>query len=301
MVDCEYHLSCKNSPNRFQRDRRTGAIADEGEGARMIHYSFIITEPLSSFSSPDQLRGVLALLKECGYEGVELNLAEPPEVDLDRMDQWLTELGLIVPAFLTGGAYGEGLCLSSPDEAVRDRTAARLIRYLDTAAAFDALLVIGLLQGLRSDEPDPDVANGRIAAGLRKVASAAEQRGVQMVLEPVNHLQVGFNNSVAEVRALVAAVGSPALQPMVDTIHLNIEERSLVQPILDCGSELGHVHLCESNGSLFGTGHIDCARVLRALEAIDYDRFASVKVYRGATLEEAARTSIDHLLKLGPT
>ena len=267
----------------------------------MIHYSFIITEPLSSFSSPDQLRGVLALLKECGYEGVELNLAEPPEVDLDRMDQWLTELGLIVPAFLTGGAYGEGLCLSSPDEAVRDRTAARLIRYLDTAAAFDALLVIGLLQGLRSDEPDPDVANGRIAAGLRKVASAAEQRGVQMVLEPVNHLQVGFNNSVAEVRALVAAVGSPALQPMVDTIHLNIEERSLVQPILDCGSELGHVHLCESNGSLFGTGHIDFARVLRALEAIDYDRFASVKVYRGATLEEAARTSIDHLLKLGPT
>jgi sugar phosphate isomerase/epimerase len=265
----------------------------------VIHYSFIITEPLSAFSPPDQLRRFLGLLKECGYGGVELNLTDPPDVDFERLGQWLTELGLVVPAFLTGVAYQEGLCLSSPDGDVRARTVARLIRYLDTAAAFDATLVIGLLQGLRSDEPNADVANGRIAAGLREVSSVAEERGVPMVLEPVNHLQVGFNNSVAEVRLLLEAVGSPALKPMVDTIHLNIEERSLIQPILDCGSDLGHVHLCESNGSLFGSGHIDFAAVLRALDSINYGGFASIKVYRGAKLEEAARASIDHLLQLG--
>ena len=85
---------------------------------------------------------------------------------------------------------------------------------------------------------------------------------------------------------------------MVDTIHMNIEEKSLVQPILDCGAQLRHVHLCESNGALFGTGHIDFGAALRALEQIGYEGFASVKVYRNATLEEAARSSREYLRQI---
>ena len=169
------------------------------------------------------------------------------------------------------------------------------------AKRFNAILVVGLLQGLRSDEADPTIATSRITDCLRQVAASAEQKEIELVIEPVNHLQVGFHNSVSEVRQLVKIVNSPALKPMVDTIHMNIEERSLVQPILDCGSELRHVHLCESNGSLFGTGHIEFAEVLKALDVIGYDRFSSVKVYRGATLEEAARSSIVHLRKLVST
>jgi sugar phosphate isomerase/epimerase len=260
----------------------------------MTHYSYILMDLLTSVSD-NALRRTLALLRECGYEGVELNLTEPPGVDWDRLEGWLGDLDLVVPSFLTGAAYHDGLCLSSPDRSVRRRTVKRLIGYLDTAKRFDAVLVVGLLQGLRSDESDPNRANRRIADCLREVAAAAEEIEVDLVVEPVNHLQVGFNNSVAEVRELVQTVGSPALRPMVDTVHMNIEETSLVEPILDCGPELRHVHLCESNGSLFGTGHVNFAAVLQALDEIHYDGFASVKVYRGAALEEAAHASIQYL------
>jgi len=263
----------------------------------MLHYSYILVDPLSSFGSDDELRRVLAFLKECGYEGVELNLTEPSGIDLDRLEQWITDHGLVIPAFLTGEAYQQGLCLSSPDKAIRQRTIQRLIDYLDRAEQFNAILVIGLLQGQLSDEPEPGVANRRIADCLRDVAAIAEERGVELVLEPVSHLQVGFNNSVSEVRQMIEIIGSPALRPMVDTMHMNIEEHSLVQPILTCGSALRHVHLCESNGSLFGTGHIDFAAVLSALDTIRYEGFVSVKVYRGVTLEEAARSSMDYLRK----
>ncbi len=84
---------------------------------------------------------------------------------------------------------------------------------------------------------------------------------------------------------------------MVDTIHMNIEETSLVEPIRECGDRLRHVHLCESNGSLFGTGNVDFGSVLKSLDEIGYRRFASVKVYRGAALEEAAPASIEYLRK----
>ena len=270
----------------------------------MARYSFLFAEPLAQVGADDDIRRFLGQVRELGYEGIELNLTRPPDPDVTRLQRWLAESGLSLPSFLTGAAYGEGLCLCSPDSGVRQRTVQRLVEYVDTARHFGAILVVGLLQGLRTDEPDPEAANRRIVGCLRDVAAAAADSGVELVIEPVNHLQVGFNNSVAEVRRLVEAVGSPALGPMVDTIHMNIEDPSLVQPILDCGHNLRHVHLCESNGARFGSGHIDFGAVLQALEEVDYKRFASVKVYRMADLGEAARTSIEYLRAVasgGPT
>ncbi len=267
----------------------------------MFRYSYIIIQPLESFGSHQRMRETLALLKECGYAGVELNWTGSPALDLDRLEQWLSEMELVIPSLLTGEVYSQGFCLSSPDRSIRQRTVERLTAYLDAARQFKAVLVVGLLQGLLSDEPDVEAAHGRIRRGLQELAAQAEEKGVEVVVEPVNHLQVGFHNTVAEVRQLVAEVGSPALKPMVDTIHMNVEERSLVEPILACGSALRHVHLCESNGSLPGTGHLDFAAVLGTLARIGYDRFASVKVYRGAELEEAAPRSLDYLRQLHPS
>ena len=195
----------------------------------MIRLSYLVLPRLTAFESPERFKGVLAYVRECGYEGVELNITEPFGIEPAVLEGMIEEVGLAIPSFLTGEAYADGLCLSSPDASVRRRTVERLIRYVDVASRFHAVLVVGLLQGLRRDEPDPDVANRRIVDGLKPVAEAAGAKGVDLVIEPVNHLQVGFNNTVAEVRALIAAIGSPAVRPMVDTIHLNIEE-SLVDP-----------------------------------------------------------------------
>ena len=249
---------------------------------------------LASIPAAD-LRRVLGVLRDAGYEGVEFNLTEPFGIDPGELEKLLSEVGLVVPSFLTGEAYFDGLCLSSPRADVRRQTVERLIRYLDIARRFGSILVVGLLQGTRRDEPDVHVAAARIAEGLRSVAAEAESRGVEFVIEPVNHLQVGFHNSVAEVNELIRRVDSPSIQPMVDTVHMNIEENSLTQPILDCGARLRHVHLCESNGGRFGSGHVDFGAVLGTLRRIGYSGFCSVKVYRQLGVEEAARSSIAYL------
>jgi sugar phosphate isomerase/epimerase len=265
----------------------------------MTRLSYLVLPRLTAFKSPDQFSHLLRHVRECGYDGVELNITEPFGIEPGLLEEMIGEIGLAIPSFLTGEAYADGLCLSSPDASIRRRTVERLIRYVDVAARFHAVLVVGLLQGLRRDEPDPNVANRRIAEGLKQVAEAAGAKGVDLVIEPVNHLQVGFNNTVAEVQSLIAAIGSPAVRPMVDTIHLNIEERSLTDPILDCGKSLRHVHLCESNGGPFGTGHVDFMAVDRALNQIGYTGFASVKVYRQSDLATAVRESIDYLCRIG--
>ena len=256
----------------------------------MDHLSFMLIDPPSRWGG--RIDDTFRLVKSAGYAGVELNLTTELAGRLDEIDRAAREYDLRVVSMLTGAAYEEGLCLSAPDGSVRERTVARLVENLETAERFNAILVVGLLQGLRSDEPDPEVANERIVSCLQRVGQEAEARGVDIVIEPVNHLQVGFNHSVGEVRDLIRAIGSRAFHPMVDTIHMNIEETSLVQPIHDCGAGLRHVHLCESHGGLPGTGRIDFAEVLIALEDIGYPRFASVKVYRKAELREAAEKSM---------
>ena len=264
----------------------------------MIRTSYIVIERLAAIEAAAGVPQTLELLKQAGYEGVELNLSLPLGVALDDLERWVDETGLVIPSFLTGESYHDGLCLSSPDARVRSATVERLVAFLDIAERFQAILVIGLLQGLRTDEPSSSAANLRIADCLREVAAAAEPRGLNLVIEPVNHLQVGFNNSVAEVNELIASIGSTAVFPMVDTIHMNIEERSLSEPIRVCGDRLRHVHLCESNGRAFGTGSVDFDSVLIALEEIGYDGFVSIKVYR-EPLAVAAPASLNFLRNRG--
>lgn len=261
-------------------------------------FSYIMIDRFESLGSPEELHRAIRFVRDCGYDGIELNLTAPLARAFDRVEEWIRECGLTAPSFMTGEAYFDGLCLSSPDPDKRSRAVDRLISYLDVAKRFKSLLVVGMLQGTREDEPDPERALERITENLKIVAAEAESNGVTFVIEPVNHLQVGFNNSVPEVRALIRRVGSRALRPMVDTIHMNIEEGSMLQSIHDCGSDLGHVHLCESNGGRFGSGHIDFAGVLRTLQDIGYNGFASVKVYRHLGFEEGARSSLQFLKKV---
>ena len=99
---------------------------------------------------------------------------------------------------------------------------------------------------------------------------------------------------------MVEQVGSPGLTYMLDTIHLNIEERSVVETIRVHGGRIRHFHLCETNGGMFGTGNLDFQAVLRTLAETGYPHFASVKIYRDPDWEEAARGAVTFLAEKLP-
>ena len=262
-----------------------------------MKFSFLFYEPILDLAELDRRMERLAAL---GYDGVELSASHPPPYPAGAIADLAERHRLPVVSLLTGWSYpNEGLCLSSPDARVRDRAVERLDTYVEQAARLGALMVVGLMQGLRSDEPDEAIAGERIAEALGRVARTAEARGVSVVIEPVNHLQVGFHNSAAEAAALVERVGSPAFGYMLDTFHLNIEERSVEEAICHHAPHARHVHLCETNGALFGTGGLAFDRVLAGLDAAGYDGWVSVKVYRRAGWEEAARASAEFLGALG--
>ncbi|MBS0267313.1 MAG: sugar phosphate isomerase/epimerase [Planctomycetes bacterium] len=258
--------------------------------------SYLFYDPIVDLS---ELARRMAVLAELGYQGVELTACHPPPFSAADLLRVSREVQLPVVSFLSGWSYGhEKMCLASAEVSVRQRTVERLTGYVEFAAELGALVVVGLLQGLRTDEPDEAQAVARIADGLGQVARRAEACGGQLVLEPVNHLQVGFHHTAAEAAALVERVGSPALGYMLDTIHVHIEERSMAETIRQHGGRIRHFHLCESNGGPFGSGALDFPLVLKTLHATGYRRYLSVKIYRQLDWETAARTAAAHVLPL---
>src|SRR5690606_17295892 len=66
------------------------------------------------------------------------------------------------------------------------------------------------------------------------------------------------------------AIDSPAVKLLLDTFHMNIEEKSLPAAIHRAGKRLGHFHACGSDRGTPGGDHTDWAGIAAALKAIDY-------------------------------
>lgn len=210
-----------------------------------------------------------------------VEVADPAQFDEDRVRRTLDRVGYTMCAFQSGSTYAtRGNCLSSPDENVRTRTTALLKSFVDLAARWQSVIVFGSLQGRLRDEPDEALAKRRIRAAIEEVGRYASDRGVVLAFEPVCHEEVGFHNTIAEVAELVRSLGLPGVRMMIDTFHMNIEEKDLCGCFCPDRDLLAHVHLSETNRDVLGTGHWPTAAFCEALATIGYQGYLSVGVYR---------------------
>ncbi len=244
-----------------------------------MKFSYVLPDP-ASYREWDEFDGDLAAMRQAGYDAVELQIADPAEFDEDRVRRSLAAGGYAMCAFQTGSTYySRHNCLSTADEGVRRRTIALLRSFVDLAAQWKSVIVFGSLQGRLGDEPDRAAGTARIRTAIKEVGRYASDQGVTLAFEPVNHGEVGFHNTIAEVAALVRELDLPGLRMMVDTFHMNIEEKDMLAPLAAVRDILAHVHLSETNRDVLGAGHWPTAAFLEELSRIDYQGYCTVGVY----------------------
>src|SRR3989442_5161627 len=82
-----------------------------------------------------------------GYDGVELAVRDPSQVDAEAVLRTVRDAGLAVPAIGTGQAYlKDGLSLSQPDEGIRAPAIERFETNNRIATAFCAAVILVLLR-----------------------------------------------------------------------------------------------------------------------------------------------------------
>jgi 5-keto-L-gluconate epimerase len=244
-----------------------------------MNFSYVLPDP-SRYRDWNEFDGDLACMKKAGYHAVELQIADPALFDEDRVGRSLERAGYAMCAFQTGSTYStRGNCLCTADDTVRRRTVELLKSFVDLAARWNAVIVFGSLQGRLRDEPDRRAGEARIRDALQEVGEYAAERRAIIAFEPVNHGEVGFHNTMAEAAGLVRRLNLPSLRLMIDTFHVNIEERDVLAPLAGIRDVLAHVHLSETNRDVLGAGHWPTAGFLTRLAEIGYSGHCSVGVY----------------------
>lgn len=244
-----------------------------------MKFSYVLPDP-GSYKDWAEFEDDLACLKQAGYDAVELQIADPVSLDEERLRRSLQDSGCRLCAVQTGATYAAcGNCLCTARKEVRSRTVALLKSFVGLASRFGSIVVFGSLQGRVKDEPDLEKGRRRIIEALTVIGRYAARHGVTVACEPVNHLETAYHNTIEQVRRLVQELKLPAVRMMVDTFHMNIEEKLMLEPLAAIRGLLVHVHLSETNRNFLGSGRWDTAAFLAELERLGYQGYCSVGVY----------------------
>lgn len=264
-----------------------------------MRYSVVLSVQPAGFAAATfqgELDENLAAIAQLGYAGVELAVRDPRSLDPDRLAAVVERHGLAVSAIGTGQAFGEeGLSLSDPDSGIRRAASERLRAHLPLARRLGALVIIGLIRGCPAPQRDRQQALGWLRSALEEVCQAAADLGVRLALEPINRYETSLIHTAAEGLEFVAQVGMANLGLLLDTFHMNIEERCLADAIEQAGPKLFHVHVADSNRHPPGSGHLDFGAILHALAATGYAGWVSGEFLAVPDPRSAARAAIEHL------
>jgi len=232
---------------------------------------------------------------DLGFSAVELSLRASSQVEPPRLAAMLGDHALRLSAVATGQAcLVDSLCLSSPDSDIREAAAGRLSGAIELAARFGAAVIVGGIRGRLAGSPAEQASQraGAIEA-IRGCAVHAAEREVTLLIEPINRYETNFVNTAAEGLALIDEIAHPSTKLLLDTFHMNIEERSLEDAVLDSGDRLGYVHVADSNRQAPGCGHTDLVSVVSALGKIGYEGMLVAEILPLPDDAQAARLTAE--------
>jgi sugar phosphate isomerase/epimerase len=218
----------------------------------------------------------LAKIFQLGYDGVELAIRDPLQMDFPALYSLLERFSMVVPAIGTGQAWGEEhLSFTDPDQSVREKAVGRILNHIPNAARLGSYIIIGLVRGKTQPGVTPKAVDRWLVDALQRCAVAAADKGVRLSVEPINRYETDLVNDVDSGLELLEKVGAANLGLLLDTFHMNIEEADILASIRRAGPHIFHFHVADSNRWNPGAGHLDFKEILGALAETGYTGFVS--------------------------
>jgi D-psicose/D-tagatose/L-ribulose 3-epimerase len=119
----------------------------------------------------------------------------------------------------------------------------------------------------------------RAADSLKRIGDDIGKKGVTVALEPINRFEIDMMNTAAQAYAMCEQVKSPSIKMMLDTFHMNIEDKKIGDAIKASKKHLVHMHFCSNNRGIPGDDHIPWAEVKQALSDINYAGYGVIESF----------------------
>lgn len=231
-------------------------------------------------------------LKGLGADGLEIDLADLETLPVEKLKSHQAETGVEV-TFTT--AIDKEHNPISEDKGQRDRAVNFLKDRIEVASEIGVSTLGGVLYapwGEFTGDVRTEQEWEYAKETLSRVLPFAEENGVSLALEPVNRYETYFMNTVETGKKLVEELDNPNVGLLLDTYHMHIEEKSQYEAIKLAGDDLLHLHLCENDRGVPGTGQLDWKGVFRGIDEIEYDDWVVIESFVPAIEEVATNTAI---------
>ena len=216
--------------------------------------------------------GLLRKIADMGCDWVEISIETVDQpLDYRKLGAALQDNGLGASIC----AYFSGICDLTVQDATQNKAALDYMRHcVDAAVAMGSTRIGRPFYSTLGRFWHPDDRRAeleKVAGHLRDIGRYAADRGVVFAIEPINRYETSFINTAEQGLELVEMVDSPAVQLMLDSFHMSIEEKFLDKAVESAGKHLVHIHANEHDRGVPGSGHVDWQGMAAALKKINYD------------------------------
>lgn len=232
----------------------------------------------------------LAHAKNLGFDLYEIGVEDPTAFDVHLVKQEADRIGIQVNLC---GAFGQSRDLSSEKAAYRDNALAYIKTLIDMAVVVGSPYVAGPMYSAtgkaRLLAPEEKKRQMQYAVENMKILSEyAAARNINLAIEPLNRFETDFINTVEIGLAFIEQVNMDNVGFLLDTFHMNIEEKSIPNAIKLAGKRLFDFHACANDRGTPGEDHLDWDAISAALSFVGYD---------GAVVIESFTTEITEIAK----
>jgi len=132
---------------------------------------------------------------------------------------------------------------------------------------------------------------------LQRMSTYASGKGVRLVFEATNHLEMGkFVNTALNHKRVIELTGCGNIGIQLDWFHASFEELNPYEAIMDAQPLLWHMHFRDSNSLTPGYGTVDFKAVIRAIKKVGYDGYCTIEsAPMVPDADTAARDGIEYL------
>lgn len=238
----------------------------------------------------DNVGALTQRVADLGFDVLEICIEDPALVTVEAVNAAALDAGVGISVC---GAFGPDRDVSHEDPAVRRGGIEYLRGCVDLAAAVGSESVVGPMYSatgkarLLSDAEREQQWAWAVEA-LGEVADYAGERGVGLGIEPLNRFETDMVNTVAQGIELCSRIGRDNVGLLLDTFHMNIEEKDIPAAIRSAKGVVRHFHACENDRGAPGSGHVAWKGVGAALEDVGYDGLVVIESFT-PEIKEIAR------------
>jgi D-psicose/D-tagatose/L-ribulose 3-epimerase len=226
-----------------------------------------------------------------GYRGLEVApytlCDDPTTITAAQAAQWkavAADHGLAISGLHWLLVAPQGLSISSPDPAVRERTLGTIERLIELCAQLGGGYLVHGSPKQRDPQPGQSDADAlaRATDAWHVAGERAGAAGLVYCIEPLGRAQTRVVNTLAEAVAIVDAAGLPGLRTMLDTSSAAATETEPLPALIDRhlpSGRLAHVQLNDRNRRGPGQGDDRFAPIVEALARNRYDGWLAMEPF----------------------